>query len=169
MKFLLFIYYAVIQHLPNSRLIGFFRIVRVFYMSKILKVMEWDKNSLFENNIYIGNTKNLSIGKHCEINDHVFIQGATIGNNVMIAANASLLANMHNHKNKDIPMNLQGKKRGNKVIIEDDVWIGRSVIVMPGVRIKKGSIIAAGAVVTKDVPAYCVYGGVPAKFIKNRE
>jgi len=138
-------------------------------MSKILKVMVWDKKSLFENNIYIGNTKNLKIGKHCEINDHVFIQGATIGNNVMIAANASLLANMHNHNRKDIPMNLQGKKLGNKVIIEDDVWIGRSVIVMPGVRIKKGSIIAAGAVVTKDVPEYCIYGGVPAKFLKKRE
>ena len=138
-------------------------------MSKVLKVMKWDKHSYFENNIYIGSTKNLKIGKRCEINDHVFIQGAIIGDNVMIAANASLLANMHNHKRTDIPMNLQGKKRGNKVILEDDVWIGRSVIIMPGVRIGKGSIIAAGAVVTKDVPKYSIYGGVPAKLIKKRQ
>lgn len=168
-KVYLILYYLIIQYLPNSRLFSFFRKIRVFYVSKVLKIMEWDKNSFFENKIYIGNAKQISIGKRCEINENVFIQGAIIGNNVMIAPNVALLSNMHNHSRIDIPMNLQGKKRGNKVIIEDDVWLGRNVIVMPGVRIKKGSIIAAGAVVSKDVPEYCIYGGIPAKFIKKRE
>lgn len=137
-------------------------------MSKILRVMKWDKESFFENNIYIGNAKNIKIGKRCEINENVFIQGALIGDYVMIAPNVSLLSNMHNHSKVNKPMILQGKKIGNIVIIENDVWLGRNVIVMPGVRIGKGSIIAAGAVVTKNVPAYSIYGGVPAKLIKKR-
>ena len=131
--------------------------------------MKWDKNSSFENNIYIGKIKNISIGNNCQINENVFIQGAHIGNNVMIAPNVALLSNMHNHSRTDIPMNLQGKKKGVPSIIKDDVWLGRNVIIMPGVCVGKGSIIAAGAVVSKDVPEYCIYGGVPAKLIKNRK
>lgn len=55
-----------------------------------------------------------------------------------------------------------------KVIIEDDVWVGYGTIIMSGIVIKKGSIIAAGSVVTKDVDPYSIYGGNPAKKIKNR-
>lgn len=54
------------------------------------------------------------------------------------------------------------------VIIEDDVWIGRNAIVLPGVTIKKGAVVAAGAVVTKDVEPYVIVGGIPAKEIKKR-
>lgn len=53
------------------------------------------------------------------------------------------------------------------VVIEDNVWIGEMVCIMPGIRIGKSSIIGANAVVTKDVPSYCVVGGNPAKVIKN--
>ncbi|WP_165251625.1 DapH/DapD/GlmU-related protein [Adlercreutzia sp. ZJ304] len=51
--------------------------------------------------------------------------------------------------------------------IEDDVWIGSGAIVLPGVRIGRGSVVAAGAVVTKDVPSMTVVGGIPAKPIKR--
>lgn len=54
------------------------------------------------------------------------------------------------------------------IIIEDDVWIGSSSIIMSGVKIGQGAIVAAGAVVTKDVPPYAIVGGVPAKIIKYR-
>lgn len=54
------------------------------------------------------------------------------------------------------------------VVIGDDVWIGTRVIILPGVKIGNGVIIAAGAVVTKDIPDYAVAGGVPAKVIKYR-
>jgi len=167
-KLKLIVYYFIIQYLPNSRFSKLGNKIRVWYLSKILKVIKPSKETFIENKVYIGNGKQISIGSGVQINENVFIQGAVIGNYVMIAPNVSLLANMHTHDRIDIPMAKQGKVVGNPVIIEDDVWLGRNVIVMPGVKIEKGSIIAAGAVVTKDVPPYSVYGGIPAKFIKNR-
>jgi maltose O-acetyltransferase len=137
-------------------------------LSRVLKILKPSKNAFIENNVYIGNAKQVTIGKDVQINENVFIQGAIIGDFVMIAPNVSILANMHKHDRIDIPMAKQGKTIGNQVIIEDDVWLGRNVTVMPGVKIERGSIIAAGAIVTKDVPPYSVYGGVPAKFIKKR-
>ncbi|MBJ7883159.1 DapH/DapD/GlmU-related protein, partial [Gelidibacter salicanalis] len=55
------------------------------------------------------------------------------------------------------------------VIIEDDVWIGRNVVILPGIRISSGSIVGANSVVTKNICANSIVGGVPAKFIKFRQ
>lgn len=66
-------------------------------------------------------------------------------------------------------MNLQGMSKEHPVLIEDDVWIGANVIILPGVKISKGSIIGAGSVVTKNVPEYAIVGGNPARVIKYRK
>ena len=63
----------------------------------------------------------------------------------------------------------QGNSETKPVIIENDVWIGANVIILPGVTIHEGSIIAAGAVVTKDVECYTIVAGNPAKVIKKRK
>lgn len=138
-------------------------------MSKVMHLMPYHSKTTVQENVYVSGPGRVKIGSNCQINENVFIQGAIIGNNVMIAANTSLIANMHKHDRTDIPMNMQGKIVDNKVIVEDDVWIGRNAVVMPGVRIGTGSIVAAGAVVTKDVPPYSIVGGVPAKVIKKRK
>jgi len=62
----------------------------------------------------------------------------------------------------------QGEDTARPPIIEDDVWIGRNAVVMPGVRIGQGSIVAAGAIVVKDVMPYSIIGGVPARLIRMR-
>ena len=62
----------------------------------------------------------------------------------------------------------QGNDETKPVTIGNDVWIGRRVIILPGVTISDGCVIGAGAVVTKDMPAYSIVGGVPAKVIKSR-
>ncbi|MDO6391145.1 acyltransferase [Pontibacter sp. BT731] len=132
--------------------------------------MIYDKSSYFENNVYISSGPDkVNIGRHCQINEHVFIQGAVIGDFVMIAPHVSILNTSHQFASVDVPMVLQGETSYKNPVIEDDVWLGRSAVIMPGVRICKGSIVGAGAVVTRDVPPYCIVGGVPAKVLKRRQ
>jgi len=130
--------------------------------------MKRSKSARFQNNVYLGGLGAVSIGKDCQINEHAFLQGAIIGDNVMIAPYVALISNKKEVNTTDILMSTVEKEKGLKVKIEDDVWIGRNAIVMPGIKIGKGSIIGAGSVVTKDVAAYSVMGGVPAKLIKKR-
>ncbi|PHR13739.1 MAG: transferase [Aequorivita sp.] len=168
-KLALVIYYGIISHLPHSRYISLTRNIRVWYVSKVLKFIPDRKNSFIENNVYFSNGKNLKIGTGCQINENVFIQGAYIGNNVLIAPNVSILSMSHNYQNTEIPMVFQGETLPNPPTIEDDVWLGRNVVVMPGITIGTGSIIGAGAVVTKNVAPFSIMGGVPAKLIKSRK
>ncbi|MDD5454086.1 MAG: acyltransferase [Candidatus Ratteibacteria bacterium] len=91
----------------------------------------------------------------------------TIGKNVMIGPNVVFRASNHNFKDLFIPMKFQGHS-GGKIVICDDVWIGANATIVPDVCIGKGSIIGAGAVVTKNIPEYSICVGVPAKVIKKR-
>ena len=75
----------------------------------------------------------------------------------------------HNFSNISIPMDQQGFQEEKEVIIEDDVWIGGRVIILPGVKIGKGSIIGAGAVVSKNVDPYSIVVGNPARKVKTRK
>jgi maltose O-acetyltransferase len=127
------------------------------------------ENTYFEHHVFIGGPGRVKFGKSCQINQNTFIEEADIGNFVMIAPNVAIISSTHNFERTDIPMAFQGVTTSKKVIIEDDVWLGRNVVVMPGVRIRKGSIVAAGAVVTRDVPEFKIVGGVPAKIIKDRK
>lgn len=108
---------------------------------------------------------NISIGNSCYINHDVTILDSfevSIGNNVFIAPKVVISPVTHPLEAKD-RRNLTGKK----VVIEDDVWICAGAVILPGVTIHKGAVIAAGAVVKKDVEANTVVGGIPAKFIKK--
>lgn len=165
----LLIYYLLCSKLPHSRYVNISNRLRCWYVSKVLKIMDSGKKSYFENNIYIARAESVKIGKNCQINENVFIQGATIGDHVMIAPGVSILSSTHNYDRIDIPMTEQGEIKGLVPEIGDDVWIGRNVIVLPGVKVGKGVIIAAGAVVSKDIEDYCVVGGVPAKIIRKRK
>lgn len=90
-----------------------------------------------------------------------------IGEATMIGIHAIVLTSSHRFGRTDIPMRDQGMSVW-PVRIEDDVWIGARAVVLPGVTIGRGSIIAAGAVVTRDVPPYSIAGGVPAKVLRSR-
>lgn len=92
-----------------------------------------------------------------------------IGASVLMGPNVTIITQNHKHDRVDIPIRLQGYELIKPVTINDDVWIGRNVLIMPGVTIGSGTIIAAGAVVTKDVPEYTIVGGVPARILKYRK
>ncbi len=87
----------------------------------------------------------------------------------MMGPDVVILTQNHKFDRLDIPMLDQGFKDEQPVTICDDVWIGARVIILPGVTVGKGAIIAAGAVVTKDVPEYAIVGGNPARVIKMRK
>tara|TARA_R110000850_G_scaffold238835_2_gene363496 strand:- start:2426 stop:2824 length:399 start_codon:yes stop_codon:yes gene_type:complete len=132
--------------------------------------MSYDTNSKVEYKVYISDGKRLRIGNYCRINENVFLQGdIVIGNYVMIAPNVSIYTSNHFYKNIDQPMVTYGNESNLPVIIEDDVWIGRNVVILPGIRISSGSIVGANSVVTKDICANSIVGGVPAKLIKFRQ
>lgn len=166
-KIALIIYYIIFSKLPSSYFpLGvLFNILRVVTLRCVIQVGQKTK---IQKNVYIGDGNNIAIGHNCQINENVKLDNVEIGNHVMIAPGVTIIGKMHNFQNLDIPMILQGVNQSKKTIIEDDIWIGTNAIIMPGVKIEKGVIVAAGGIVTKNCNAYGVYGGVPAKLIKYR-
>lgn len=120
-------------------------------------------------NLYIGNGKNIKMGSGCRINEHVYLEKVTLGNDVLIAPHVSILSRMHAFDRTDVPISQQGYSEELEVIISDDVWIGRNAVVLPGVTIGRGAIVGAGAVVTRSVPDFAIVAGVPAKIIRFRD
>lgn len=112
--------------------------------------------------LVIGNDSN--IGPYSWVGCSGYVR---IGDNVMMGPRVNLLAENHCAECVDIPMKQQGVKRAG-IIIEDDCWLGAGSSILAGVAIGRGSIIATGAVVTKDVAPFSVVGGVPATVIKKR-
>lgn len=146
-------------------------------------------NALSRNGIVIGNNvsilrntiiectgvirnigEGLIIGNNVGIAQNCFIQvrgNVKIGDNVIFGPNVSVFSENHNFERLDIPIKDQGENRKG-VEIESDVWIGTGAKILDGVKIGRGSIIAAGAIVNKDVPPFSIAAGIPAKIIKTR-
>lgn len=113
----------------------------------------------------------IHIGEGTTINPFVSIYGqggVSIGRYVSIATKTTIVAANHIYEDRNKLIKEQGIT-AKGIIIEDDVWIGANAVILDGVCIGKGSIIAAGAVVTKDVEEFTIVGGVPAKLIAFRE
>jgi maltose O-acetyltransferase len=166
-KIKLVLYYLFFSKLPNSWWPGG-RLFNKLRVASVRSIIPAGKNVKIQRSVYIGSGNNIVIGNNCQINELARLDNVTIGNNVMIARESIILGKMHESGAVDVPMNEQGVKEVKRTIIEDDVWLGLRVVVMPGVTISQGSIIAAGAVVTKDTEPFGIYGGVPAKLIKKR-
>lgn len=109
----------------------------------------------------------VSIGDNSRIGmGNVIIGPVTIGNNVILAQNIVMSGLNHNYTNIDIPIYKQGETVAN-ITVEDDCWIGANVVITAGVTIGKHSVVAGGAVVTKDIPSFCVAVGNPARVVKR--
>ena len=164
-KFCFLMYKATASWLPITQRMPLAGKLRAAWARKILeecgKNVNVEKNAFFTPDLKIGNQSGLGI--NCELYGPI-----TIGDNVMMGPDVVIYTSGHAHDRIDIPMNRQGNTEAMPVTIGNDVWIGRRVMIMPGVNIGDGCIIAAGAVVTKDVPPYSIAGGVPAKVVKKR-
>lgn len=160
-----------------------FKLLKLFY--NVLKQKILWRHYSFGKNFHAGvrvrlwAKSELSIGDNCYIGRNSQIEcNAIIGDNVLIANSVALVGKYdHHYQQIGVPIRLASQIRDkaynwkgldSKVIIKDDVWLGYGTIVMSGVTIGEGSIIAAGSVVTKDVDPYSIYGGVPARKIADR-
>lgn len=130
-------------------------------MSNVGKNINIEKGAVYSRYASIGN--NSGIGINCTVNGRCLI-----GNDVMMGPNCQIFTENHSFANINVPMNLQGNSEEKPVIIGNDVWIGASTIILPGVKIGDHSIIGAGSIVTHDVPRYAIVAGNPARIIKYR-
>ena len=126
------------------------------------------KRSVIESFSCINNAVgDVLIGDHTRIGIHNTIIGpVTIGNHVNLAQGITVTALNHNFSDLNKRIDEQGIST-QPVTISDDVWIGANAVILPGVTIGQHAVVAAGAVVTKDVPPYSIVAGVPAKVIKS--
>lgn len=141
-------------------------ITNYFYLSDIKKIGE---NLEIKFPMCLEGKENIEIGDDVSTNTFVHIWGqgvVKIGNRVMIATHTIITSLTHNYNLENMRY---APSIAKEVIIDDDVWIGLGAIIMPGVKIGKGAVIGAGSVVTKDIPAYAIVYGIPAKIIKYRE
>jgi acetyltransferase-like isoleucine patch superfamily enzyme len=125
----------------------------------------------FSPHVVISNPRNVVIGDTVAINYFTMIVAfakITIGNDVLIGPYVLIHSGNHRFTDPEVSIREQGHERA-PIDIEDDVWIGGHAVILAGTRIGYGAIVAAGAVVTKDVEPYAIVAGVPAKKIGNRK
>ena len=120
-----------------------------------------EKNAAFDSSVCLGD--NSGLGINSQIGPETII-----GKNVMMGPNVKIYTQNHETNRTDIPMCEQGFKPIAPVVIGDDVWIGESVIILPGSRIGNGVILGAGAVVRGVIPDYAVAIGNPAHIVRYR-
>lgn len=107
------------------------------------------------------------IGNHTRIGLHNTIIGpVTIGSHVNLAQGITITALNHNFDDSEKRIGQQGIST-KEVVLEDDIWVGANAVILPGVTIGKHAVVAAGAIVTKDVPPHSLVAGVPAKVIRQ--
>ena len=155
----------------GSKISGNVTLGRNSFGNKVQTLLRMDENSkiisksnvafFYGCDVILFNGSTLTIG-NSYINSNAKIRchkSITIGDGCAISHDFTIMdSNAHY---------LNNEKKTEPIIIEDNVWIGTRVTILPGVKVGKGSVIAAGAVVTKDVPENCVVGGVPARVLKE--
>lgn len=155
----------IFNHFINK--IPFWRI-RIYLMRHYITIGR--KTNVMNNVIIYSKSTNksqIAIGNHCVINRDCLLDGRkgkiVIGNNVDIARGVWIFTLEHD------PHDDYHSAQAGDVTIEDHVWIASRCMILPGIKIGKGAVIAAGAVVTKDVPEMAIVGGIPAKVLGERK
>ena len=171
----LLLYYGFARFLPKSTtpLLGKFAKALRRFLCKRIFLKAGEKLNV-EQGAYFGNGRDIEVGYEVGFGRNFQCRNIRlrIGDYLMMGEDVLFQGGKHKFDNTEIPMGHQGSEGKTNLVIENDVWIGARVIVLPGCsHIGKGVIIGAGSVVTKDIPDYAVVGGNPAKVLeyRNRE
>lgn len=171
--FWLCIYYGFAQFLPGSHTkfgkLCFAEKIRYGCCKHIFKHI--GKRVNIERRVWFGKGQDIEIGDNSGMgyNAHI-LNNTKIGDNVMMGPNCYMLENTHNFSRIDIPMIKQGlKKERDQVIIGNDCWIGRDVMIVGSREIKDGTIVGARCLLVKSFPEYSIVGGNPSRLIRSRK
>lgn len=161
------LYHAFAKHLPRSHSlinIGQKRLRALcgkLILTKCGREVNIERGADFSSKVELGN--------HSGIGIDAYISGkCIIGNDVMMGPQCIVYTSNHKFDDITVPMREQGFTEEEPVTIGNDVWIGGRVTILPGVHVGNHAIVAAGAVVTQDVPDWAIVGGVPAKILRYR-
>ncbi|MGX1024408.1 maltose O-acetyltransferase [Psychroflexus sp. MBR-150] len=171
-KLCLILYYGFARYLPKSNSPFGGKLFKKFRYILCKNIFEYcGKNVNIQRMAFFGTGQHIRIGNHSGLGINCRVHNNTIiGNNVMMGPNCYMMANTHLFDRTDIPMRKQGRKpTQDQVIFGDDVWIGRDVMIIGSKNIKKGSIVGARCVLTKNFPEYSIVGGNPSKLIRSRK
>ena len=167
------LYYGIARYLPvsYSRPFGWIgKRSRRFLCKHIFLKIGRDTN--IERMAWFGKGTGIELGDNSGIGINCHIHPNTkIGRDVMMGPNCYMLDSTHRFDRTDVSMLEQGLKTVEErcqVVIEDDVWIGRDVMIMSSKTIKKGSIVGARTVLTKNFPEYSIIGGNPSRLLRSR-
>ncbi|WP_205660305.1 acyltransferase [Cognatitamlana onchidii] len=139
-----------------------------FIMLKNLAKSCGDNVSIHEG-VFLKSIKTISFGNNISIHSMCYIDGSgvlDIGNDVSIAHATTIMTTSHTWEDQNTPIKYNPAPK-KSVLIKDDVWIASGCRILSGITINSRSIVAAGAVVNKNVPSNCIVGGIPAKVIKQ--
>lgn len=162
-------YWLIAKKLPASTSPGgkLWRKVRAIVTSPLFA--EAGSGINVEHGASFGKGDRIRVGDRSGIGINARLDGpVTIGRNVMMGPEVMVYALGHNFSDTSKPMIDQGMSESREVIIEDDVWIGARAVILPGVTVGTGSVVAASAVVTKSVPPFSVVAGNPARVVRSR-
>lgn len=163
----------VISYEMTARLVfslprySFFNFIKKYFL--LLVGARIGVRPVFYPGVWIAPGRNLVVGDDVDFALDVLVTtggGVTIGDRVLIGYRTQILSTNHAINGRE-PIFSSGHVK-QPVCIKNDVWIGASSIILPGVSIGEGAVVAAGSVVTKDVPAFAIVAGVPAKLIRYR-
>jgi len=137
-----------------------------------VRVMKRGKGSSVSSSARFSNPQNIIIGSNTNINRNcLFWSGRNakiiIGNNCLTGPGVTIIVRQYEVKGRNLIRSYAQKE--NDIVVGDDVWLGANCIILSGVCIGKGAIVAAGAVVVKDVEPYAIVAGIPAKTLKYRQ
>lgn len=161
------LYYPLAKHLPasySSVRLGQTHLRRLcgrLMLEKCGKSVNIEPNAVFSPRVTLGDYSGIGVNAKIYGTCH-------IGSRVMMGQDVTIITRNHSCGRCDVPMMSQGFEEERPVVIDDDVWIGDKVTILPGVHVGKGSVLGAASVVTKDVAPYSVVGGNPAHVISMR-
>ncbi|MEC7770003.1 MAG: acyltransferase [Bacteroidota bacterium] len=165
------LYYYPYLHCKGDNLIQERVYIRGFGEFENRLSVTLDRRAKINHDVILQGSGKIVLGENSFIGSFSVIganESVVIGKNVMIAQGVSIRDTDHNFDDLHKPMLNQGIKT-KPILIKDNVWIGYGAVITKGVTIHSGAIVAANAVVTKDVPKNTIVGGVPAKILKRRE